>query len=454
MLQQLTLSTLFFVIFSQASISAQYIAPRQTDDNITGVFVESPLTWQFQQLSLDSIFLRGYGVDWDTLQNAWGDTVRLLEQSVEPYQGGLKFTERVWSKQPSGIWEPVHRTEVFNPAPWDTNQKSKPDSVFHFTWNTGQSDWVLQKKIVYAKDSMGWVTQRASFLVDHTVADTLEIFSNDNWGHLSQYRLAYDFQNAAYVPVDSTVYLFVNDTFSPSAIVYNFQTGQSKPFRRYDFEFFNILDNYEIKTDYWSEEIDFWKLLLIETQAVVPNQYWITRNYRTITTMGPKTYKRIQRYHDSDWDPLKFDNEYLPSLEAFPDSVLRKNYLKDSSTGLISTIIEQFQPKYEFTTFFNRFKWEFAFGAAPTLSAESPVLPVPKILVRRLSGGVFQIEVGQDNQVIQSQMRLFDTSGRQLKNWNVTNSFTKIDISHFPAGVYYLNVLTGRSSQTVPLSIY
>lgn len=392
---------------------------------------------------------------WDSVQHIWSDTTVLVEQSVEPFQAGLKFVEITRVRQPAGMWAPVRRNEVFNPIVWTTNQKTAPDSTFHFTWDSGLGDWTLQKKIVYAKDSADYVTQRSTFLSGHSIADTLEQFwVDDYWDQLWSSRMVFNEQNNLYKLLDSTAYAFVNDTFCPTTVIYDYQSGEKKPFRRYKFEFFNTLDNYELVTDHWSEEVNFWQAFLKENQIVVPNELRIANQYETRTSAGYKVYRRSQRYYDSDWDPLKFDTQYLPSLETFPDSVIRKNYLKDNNTGLISTIIEQIQPKYEYELFFNRFKWEFAFGAVPTVSAVSPVPLVPKILVSSLSGGVYQIDIGQDTQVIQAQLRLFDASGRQLKTWKVTNSFTKIDISHYPAGVYYLNIVTGHSSQTVPLSVY
>lgn len=451
---RLLLLVLFLLpIFGHTSI-AQFVVPRQPDDNITGVFTESPLTWQFQQLSADSIFLRGYGVVWDTVQKAWGDTVALLEQSAEPYQGGIKFVETIRSKSPGGTWSPSRRTEVYNPAAWESNQKAKPDSVFYFTWDTGLANWVLQKKIVYAKDSAGYVTQRATFLSGHVIADTLEQFVVDEyWDHPWRIRLVFDAQNGSYKLIDSTLYGFVNDTFCPTTIIFDFQSGQKKPFRRYDFQFFNTLDTYELVTDYWSEEVDFWQSFLQETQAIVPNQLWISKQYITRTSTGPKKYKSTQKYYHSDWSPRHFYYEYFPSLEAFPDSVVRRDYVRDSLNGLISAIIERFQPRYEYVEFFNRFKWEFAWGTAPTVSADQPAAPPAKVQVSRLDRNIFLLDFGPEA-TGKKHLSLFDTSGKQLKTWSATGNTLQIDLSMCPAGVFYLHIADGRSSQTIPLAVY
>ncbi len=453
MKRQPLLSILLSCAFCQA-LTAQYIAPRQPDDNITAVFTESPLTWQFQQLSTDSVFLRGYGVVWDTTQQAWGDTILLLEQSAEPYQGGLKFAETIRSKTLGSTWLPARRTEVFNPDGWLSNQKTKPDSVFHFTWDAGLASWALQKKIVYEKDLAGYVTLRSTYLSGHAVADTLEQFWVDTfWSVLLHHRLAYDFQSESYMPIDSTDYFFFTDTFSPSGRTYTFQTGQAKPFRRYDFKFFNILDTYELRTDFWSEEIDFWKAYSSENQVVLPNQFWFRKQYVIFTPMGQKKYRANEKYYYPDWSPKQFDYQYHPSLETFPDSVIRRDYLKDSNTGLISTIIERFQPRYEYVEFFNRFKWEFAWGAAPTVSAGQPTAAPAKARVSRVDRGVFMLDFGTET-TGRKQLRLFDTSGKLLKTWHTADNTMEIDLSTFPAGIFYLHITDGRASQTVPLAVF
>lgn len=438
------------------SLGAQrLVIPNLPDDNITGVFCESPMTWQHQKISEESYSLTAYQIAWNTAQNQWGDTVACVEQTkTTSLSGSQRFTELLWTKNPLGQWSKSGLTEVFNAPNWEMDKKPVPDSMHQYQWDKSKGGWLIQKKILFLKDSSGNPLKRSVFIKNPAQADTIEAFYLDKfWNTLWRERKVFQPQSTDYFIIDSSSFFFPNYAFLASYVIKKNENGAQKPYRRGVFEYVIPTETYDLNIDRWSDTLGFWQRLERITNQLDSTNFLHLRDYTQRTPVSYKLTKRLKNQYDSNWQPFQFTTGFYSLISDTPDSTIQKDYIKDDSTGLIRTIVEQFKPKYQ--QFQNRTKWEFAPGKKESVSAPEPVsAAVLPLRVSRLSAQSFQLDFDADPAIQSCHLRLFDVSGRSLKDWQEANrSSVSVDLSAFSAGMYYLHVTTGRGSRAVPLVV-
>ena len=425
--------------------SAQNIPPDLPNDNVDGIFLASPMTVDLAN-TMPGTAIRGYLLGWDNLQQQWSDTLAIARHMHTALASGTSSSEVVWSKSTAGQLDPVYRTEIFNSPDWNGQPGLTPDSAVFYDWQANTGAWTRRKKITY-QSLAGQVAERATTLGNHAQPDTLEkIYTDSVWDHLVKLRLLFVPGQGDYLPLDSTVYVYYNG-LCQSFGVYNLQDGSNQPLRRHKFKYFGDAQNYTMETDFWSDSLNFWRARYKFSQTFSPDEYRIFQQYDTLTTVAWQSYRRFNRLFSDDWKPHIFETEYFPGLETFPDSAYRREFYYNPGSGFLDSIVTQY--KTIFGDWQPHSKWFFN-DDAPVGINDDPVALSYQVQLFTLSNRVFQARLPETATPLWA--RVLDRSGRLILFQRSPGAFINVDLSAQPAGLYYLQVQSGKEIKSIPLA--
>jgi hypothetical protein len=72
------------------------------------------------------------------------------------------------------------------------------------------------------------------------------------------------------------------------------------------------------------------------------------------------------------------------------------------------------------------------------------------------SNGQFNIAVDFENNTANGELRILNVYGQLLQSYNLSSQYNNLsaDLSNFPSGMYFVQVLTGANVVTLPITKY
>ncbi len=434
---------IFIFVLLLGEISSQtpnnaYITPDLHGENLSGLFLESPLTLQYHQL-LDSHGIQqitAYKRAWNEATMAWGDTIAAFKQQVEQLPGFTSATETRWLKKQEAFI-PTQKTVVFNRVNWRWNLKNSPDSTFFYTWDTGVNEWVLTKKIVYKKLN-SYVYERCVFLNSNTVADSIWYYQINYPGQLTSYRQHRTNTGNTYETTDSLDYYYINyDTLCTSYTHRKKIDNSFQRYRRYDYTHFSAYDSYRVKVFRNYDNASF--IFLCQYEKIVDLQHFSIGTSKDTFILNvpylPAVHGSSFQY-DTQWIPLNGFVEYRHSASPNPDSILRYTFSRNIAYNIVDKIDQEIRYQVN-TEYKNQSQWLFAFEDLPvhTEIANSPLSKTIFSILGIDSSNRCAV-LGNNTKNQQYILKVFNSQGGQLLQTPFTEPTFCFSVDNWPPGVY------------------
>jgi hypothetical protein len=440
-MKSISLLTLFCTV-AHVTI-AQYRPPDMPDDNISGQFVMSPLTIQFDggDDSLMQYGITGVLVSWDEPASNWGDTLLKFTQSATPIFNGWECVETVSIPQNNTI-APVAMKKVYKRNHWAAQLDNLPDSILVYNWSNAAA-WQIQRRTLYDRNVSGYLDSKRTFINGSAIADSIEFFEPDlSYGKLTRRRYFYDHQAQSYVPKDSIRYSYFNDTNCVLIVYLDYVNDTFVKSKRYNYYPPGDPDNYELLIDDWFPDINSFSTMNVRAHAFVPSPPTRLVQYETFHEFQFKSTRRENVYYNNQNLPIEALFQYFPQLTPLPDSLIRKEFVYEH--GRLKRILVSKKESF-FGDWQLKSKWEFSLNTATTTNL-APDVDHSFSLTQQTDGIVRVQNTGAPS--LNTTLRVMDINGRILQDFQLDSADFRFSIAQYPAGFYFASLITPAQVKT------
>lgn len=121
------------------------------------------------------------------------------------------------------------------------------------------------------------------------------------------------------------------------------------------------------------------------------------------------------------------------SLVASGSDQLESHYLINASWGQVFT--NQVNENFSFSEGFQQYE---GFGRKSSITEDISIQPNPT------SG---QIQISSSTKI--ENIKIFDSTGNQVLLGSAENNFTVLDLSHLPAGIYFIHTISANETSNI-----
>jgi hypothetical protein len=443
-------SILFALFFITCAVLAQpntyyYHAPDVPNENISGLFLESPLTLQYQDMvgekGIKSVI--AYKSLWDTLANTWGDTIMVFKQEVTETTASILATETQWHKNGTQL-APLRKIDIFNPPNWTWGSVLSPDSIKAYHWEVTTNAWKLDKKVVYQRYKW-YITERLVYMADNPQPDTIWTYSFPGVGEITCHKKE-KLNTGGYLVQDSLLYLYQFDTLCDYYFHSSWDTAIGS-FRIVEyFELYYIQKiiftsryvyaigggNPSFTTKVYKGKFEDTKTLTFEVDTLVvgyPNLYGL--------------YSNILQF-DDDWLPKERREEFAYSLLGPQDSFIRHSYVLHDSLKLVTTSTRE-KRIYLFEPFSPQMRWLFSFANVSLSPSYEPIdvsnkQPLLQIIGTTAAGGQIAQLMDFGNLNSSKRITILGRDGTVCYQDEFMGETHRFDLDDWPPGIYIAQV--------------
>ncbi len=440
--------TLFALFFTACAAFAQpntyyYHAPDMPDENISGLFLESPLTLQYPEMvvakGIKSVV--AYKNLWDTLANSWGDTVMVFKQEITETTASIMASETRWRKNGAQL-TPLQKIEIYNHPTWTWGSILSSDSVKTYYWDVATNVWELDKKITF-KRYKWYVTERSVFNGNNLQPDNIWIYAFPGIGEITCHRKE-KLSTGDYLVRDSLFYLCQFDTLCDYYYhsVWNESLGA-----------FRIEEHFNLS--------HIQKIVGIARYVYVNgggNPFFVSQIYKgkyedtKVTLFAIDTfvlgapdlldlYTRLFEF-GSDWRPKRKKEEFLYSLSGPQDSFVRHNYVLHDSLKLVISSTKE-KRIYIFEPYLPQLRWLFSFAGEAVSSSQEPQPLKSKAQIQiygTVSGEQMVQLVDWHNSNKEKKITVFGRDGTVCYQDIFLGETHRFNLEGFPPGAYIAQV--------------